>query len=60
MWQAPAAPIERRAAAHQVVEVPPIKPDVTDYLLRSVACDGGKVTRAVYRPACREGCAGHD
>jgi len=45
---------------HQVVEVPAIKPDVTDYLLRSVACDGGKVTRAVYRPACREGCAGHD
>jgi transposase len=31
---------------HQVVEVPAIKPDVTDYLLHSVACDCGKVTRA--------------
>jgi transposase len=31
---------------HQVVEVPEIKPDVTDYLLHAVTCDCGKVTRA--------------
>lgn len=31
---------------HQVVEVPAIKPDVTDYLLHAVTCDCGKVTRA--------------
>lgn len=31
---------------HQVVEVPAIEPDVTDYLLHAVTCDCGKVTRA--------------
>lgn len=31
---------------HQVVEVPPVEPDVTEYVLHSVACECGKVTRA--------------
>jgi transposase len=31
---------------HQVVEVPPISPEVTEYLLHSVTCDCGKTTRA--------------
>lgn len=31
---------------HQVVEVPAMKPDVTDYLLHAVTCTCGKVTRA--------------
>jgi transposase len=29
---------------HQVVEVPPITPDVTEYRLHRVACDCGKIT----------------
>jgi transposase len=29
---------------HQVVEVPPISPDVTEYRLHRVACDCGKIT----------------
>ena len=31
---------------HQVVEFPRVKPDVTDYLIHSLGCDCGAVTRA--------------
>ena len=31
---------------HQVIEVPAIEPDVTEYLLHRVTCDCGKTTRA--------------
>jgi transposase len=42
------APLPRRPDGdplrHQVVEVPPIAPDVTEYRLHRVVCDCGKVT----------------
>lgn len=35
---------------HQVVELPPVKPDVTDYLIHSLECDCGAVTRGELPP----------
>jgi transposase len=43
---------------HQVVEVPAIKPDVTDYLLHAVACDCGKITRATVPAGVPRGMCG--
>lgn len=35
---------DERPLRHQVVDVPPIKPDVTEYRLHRVTCDCGRVT----------------
>jgi transposase len=43
---------------HQVVEVPAIEPNVTDYVLHAVTCDCGKVTRAPVPPGVPRGMCG--
>jgi len=43
---------------HQVLEVPPIEPDVTEYRLHSVACECGKVTRATLPAGVPRGMCG--
>lgn len=43
---------------HQVVEVPPIEPHVTEYRLHRVACDCGKVTCAALPPGVPRGMCG--
>ena len=43
---------------HQVVEVPPITPDVTEFRLHRVACDCGKVTCGELPPGVPRGMCG--
>lgn len=43
---------------HQVVEVPPITPDVTEYRLHRVACDCGKVTCGILPAGVPRGMCG--
>jgi transposase len=43
---------------HQVVEVPPIQPDVTEYRLHRVVCDCGKVTCGTLPPGVPRGMCG--